>query len=75
MSDDDTVSTKELLLAARDAVVNLRERHTLVCDALDDACQLLEGWISKHCHPRHVREHMADVAKKRALLAKARSES
>lgn len=46
-----------------------RERDALI-EALRDACTLLEGWINTKCPLRHRAEHRADLAKKRALIAK-----
>jgi hypothetical protein len=44
------------------------QREEKMRDALADACNLLEGWITKYCAPRHRVEHRADLARKRRIL-------
>jgi hypothetical protein len=50
----------------------LGELSLALCEALDDSVTLLEGWITRHCPPRYRGEHLADVAKKRRIVAAVR---
>ncbi len=63
-----------LMDAARTAIANYEKCYGApqlkeLQDALLDACELLEGWIAKYCHPRYIAEHQKHVAKLRAIAA------
>ena len=53
---------------------NLGKLTLVLCEALDESLTQQEGWISRYCHPRYVREHMNDLAKKRKVLDAVRKQ-
>lgn len=50
--------------------------HVVVSlDMVDDALNLLEGWIRRYCKPSFLSEHLDDLANKRSHLANAQEAS
>lgn len=59
-------------MAKDQEIGTLGELTLTLCEALDDSVTLLEGWINRYCPPRYKGEHLADIAKKRAIIAAVR---